>query len=166
MPQYFPTGYNPTYGYAHPYMSQPYPTSYSYTQNPVGQTVQNAQPTQQMTPPTIRAEIIQVEDQQVVDNYPVAAGCTQMFMSKDDKFIFIKTAYPNAPYDLTVYEKKDKPKQEPVIQSSIDTDKFITRDEFENRINDILKSQKPYKHKNYDKSTQPQTQVREDVQNG
>ena len=163
MPQYFPTGYNPTYGYANPYMSQPYPPSYNYTQNPVGQTVQNAQPTQQMTPPTIRAEIIQVEDRQAVENYPVAAGCTQMFMSKDDRFIFIKTAFPNAPYELVEYEKQNK--KTSANANTVDTDIFITRDEFESRLNELMNKQKPYKHKNYDKP-QPQTPVREDVQNG
>lgn len=161
MPQYFPTGYNQTYGYGttYPFPTQTYP-SYNYTQNPVGQTVQNVQPTQQMTPPTIRAEIIQVEDRQVVENYPVAAGITQMFMSKDDKFIFIKTAFPNAPYELVVYEKQAK--VEPAVQNSLDADKFVTRDEFESRITEILNKQKSYKHK-YDK---PAPVVREDVQNG
>lgn len=159
MPQYFPTGYNPTYGYANPYMSQPYPPSYNYTQNPVGQTVQNAQPTQQMTPPTIRAEIIQVDGEQSVKDYPVAAGCTQMFMSKDDKFIFIKTAFPNAPYELVVYEKQDKPT---TPDPKIDTSEFVTRDEFESKITELMNRQKSYKHKNYDKPIA----VREEVQNG
>jgi len=149
MPQYFPTGYNPTYGYGtqYPFPTQTYP-SYNYTQNPVGQTVQNVQPTQQMTPPTIRAEIIQVEDRQAVENYPVAAGITQMFMSKDDKFIFIKTAFPNAPYELVVYEKQAKVESKPV--STVDTDKFVTRDELEQRLSEIVNRKQNYK-KNYDK---------------
>ena len=163
MPQIFPTGYNPTYGYGTPYPfpNQTYsPQQYTYTQP----NVQNGQQAQQMTPPTIRAEIIQVENRQIVENYPVAAGCTQMFMSKDDKFIFIKTAFPNAPYELVEYEKKTK--SEPVAQNqnTIDTDKFVTRDEFESRITEIMNKQKSYKHKNYDKPI-PAT-VREDVQNG
>lgn len=164
MPQYFPTGYTPTYGYSNPYAGQLYPQNYTYGQNQSGQNVQNTNPMpQQMTPPTIRAEIIQVENEQAARDYPVAAGMTQMFMSKDDKFIFIKTAFPNAPYDLEIYEKKAKKEPEPV--ANIDTDKFVTRDEFENRINELLAKQKSYKHKSYEKYDKT-NQVREDVQNG
>lgn len=164
MPQYFPTGYSPTYGYPSPYTGQSYSQTYGYGQSQNNQPVQNVNPApQQMTPPTIRAEIIQVENEQAARDYPVAAGMTQMFMSKDDKFIFIKTAFPNAPYDLVIYEKQAKKEPEPVV--NIDTDKFVTRDEFENRINELLAKQKSYKHKSYEKYDKA-NQVREDVQNG
>lgn len=159
MPQYFPTGYTPAYGYSNPYSGQTYTQNYNY-----GQNVQNTNPVpQQMTQPTIRAEIIQIENEQAVKDYPVAAGMTQMFMSKDDKFIFIKTAFPNAPYDLVVYEKQAK--VTPEEAQTIDTDKFVTRDEFESRINEILSKQKSYKHKYYEKHDKANP-VREDVQNG
>lgn len=138
-----------------------FPTNYPYMQ--YQQTPQYQQNTQQYTPPTVRAEIIQVEDRQAVENYPVAAGCTQMFMSKDDRFIFIKTAFPNAPYELIEYEKQNK--KTSANTNTVDTGIFITRDEFESRLSELMNKQKPYKHKNYDKA-QPQTPVRGDVQNG
>lgn len=165
MQQYFPTGYTSTYGYSNPYNGQTYPQNYIYGQNQSGQTVQNGNSmSQQMTPPTIRAEIIQVENEQAAKDYPVAAGMTQMFMSKDDKFIFIKTAFPNAPYEMVVYEKQIKMTQE--SSPTINTDNFVTRDEFESRINEILSKQKTYKHKNYEKYDKSANSVREDVQNG
>ena len=115
---YFPTGYQP-------YMPQFQP----YQQTQPIQT-----PPQQMTPPTIHAEIVQVEGEQEAKNYPVAAGGTQMMMSKDDENIFIKTAYANAPAQRIVYKKC-----EPIQEPTIDTSTFITREEFEKRINEITR---------------------------
>ena len=113
MPNYFPTGYQP-------YV--PYPQYQSYTQQP-----------QQYTPPTIRAEIIQVGDEQEVQNYPLAAGATQMFMSKDDKCIFIKTAYANSPAQIVRYTKGEP---EPPVE-------YVTREELDRRLNGIIEKFKP-----------------------
>lgn len=110
-----------------------YPTGYPYFQPQQPQQYQMQQNNQmQMTPPTIHAEIVQVEGENEAKNYPVAAGCTQMFMSKDDMHIYIKTAYANAPAQLIVYNKS-----EPIIEPQIDLNSFITRDEFEKRINEL-----------------------------
>lgn len=110
MYNYFPTGY------------QPYQYQQSYQQTPQYQ--------QQYTPPTIRAEIIQVGDEQEVQNYPLAAGATQMFMSKDDKCIFIKTAYANSPAKIVRYNREE-PKTEPPVE-------YVTREELDRRLNGII----------------------------
>ena len=110
MANYFPTGYQP-------YI--PYPQYQSYAQQP-----------QQYTPPTIRAEIIQVGDEQEVQNYPLAAGATQMFMSKDDKYIFIKSAYANSPAQIVRYNREE-PKTEPPVE-------YVTREELDRRLNGII----------------------------
>lgn len=110
---YFPASY-PTYN---PYLSQPY---------------QTAPQTQQYTPPTIHAEIVQVNGEQEVKDYPLAAGATQMFMSKDDSCIFIKTAYANSPAQITTYCKT-----EPVVEPQPD---YITREEFEKRLEEFFNS--------------------------
>ena len=109
MYNYFPTGYQP-------YQYQP---QYAQSQQP-----------QQYTPPTIRAEIIQVSDEQEVQNYPLAAGATQMFMSKDDKCIFIKTAYANSPAQIVRYNREE-PKTEPPVE-------YVTREELDKRLNGII----------------------------
>lgn len=103
-----------------------FPTNYPYMQ--YQQTPQYN--TQQYTPPTIRAEIIQVGDEQEVQNYPLAAGATQMFMSKDDKCIFIKTAYANSPA-LIVRYNREEPKTEPPVE-------YVTREELDRRLNGII----------------------------
>lgn len=110
---YFPASY-PTYN---PYLSQPQ---------------QYQQPQQQYTPPTIHAEIVQVNGEQEVKDYPLAAGATQMFMSKDDSCIFIKTAYANSPAQITTYCKT-----EPVVEPQPD---YITREEFEKRLEEFFNS--------------------------
>lgn len=87
-----------------------------------------------MTPPTIRAEIIQVGTEAEAANYPVAAGGTQMMMLRDDSAICIKSAFANGQSSLTVYERRAQKPQ----QNSPD---FITRDEFEQRLREIMITQ-------------------------
>ena len=110
-----------------------FPTNYPYMQ--YQQTPQYQQ--NQYTPPTIRAEIIQVGDEQEVQNYPLAAGATQMFMSKDDKYIFIKTAYANSPAQIVRYNREE-PKTEPPVE-------YVTREELDRRLNGIIEKFKPKK---------------------
>lgn len=110
-----------------------FPTNYPYMQ--YQQTPQYQQ--NQYTPPTIRAEIIQVGDEQEVQNYPLAAGATQMFMSKDDKCIFIKTAYANSPAQIVRYNREE-PKTEPPVE-------YVTREELDRRLNGIIEKFKPKK---------------------
>lgn len=115
--------YAPQYqNYGQPAYQQPQPNQ-----------IQNQVPNGGYTPPTIHADIIQVENQTEAGNYPVAAGCTQMMMSKDDKQIYIKTAYSNAPYQLIVYNRA-----EPVEETKVDMNNFVTRDEFEKRLNEVI----------------------------
>ena len=111
-----------------------FPTSYTpYNIYPTQQTQQYAPQTQQYTqpqysPPTIRAEIIQVSDEAEVQNYPLAAGATQMFMSKDDKYIFIKTAYTNSPAQVITYSKGE---QKPPVE-------YVTKEELDKRLSDMM----------------------------
>lgn len=103
---YFPTGY-----------PQFYP---QYPQQP--------QPQQQMmTPPTIRAEIVQVSNKQEAVNFPVGAGQTQMMIAKDDSAIYIKTAFANGQANLDEYIKKPPEPEKPPVD-------YVTREEFEQRL--------------------------------
>ena len=58
-----------------------------------------------MTPPTIHAEIVQVDGEQAATQYPVGAGASQMMMARDESAIFVKTGTPNG-YTLDVYERR------------------------------------------------------------
>jgi hypothetical protein len=106
----FPVGYNQM----NPQQFQ----QYGY-QIPQVQPVQNQpiQAQQSMTPPTIRAEIIQLPEDEI-DRYPMAAGTSQMFMTTDDGHIIIKSMYQNGQYDKTYYDKRPPAPPAPVFDPS------------------------------------------------
>ena len=125
--------YNPGF----PVGYQPYQMPF-YGQAPYQQQTQPQQAQQPMTPPTIRAEIVQVDNEQVAANYPVAVGTPQMMMTKDDKYIYVKTAYANGQSQLDIYEKRPpKPKEAPVDMSA-----YVTRDELEKRLSGITEARR------------------------
>ena len=126
----FPVGYPQMY----------YPQQYQYQNMQTAQMPVNQQ-SQMMTPPTIHAEIIQVDDEAAVDRFPMAAGATQMFGTKDERFFFIKQMFPNGQYNKVCYERKDQqPEQTP---------HYVTWEELEQRLaemNTKPKREKEEKH--------------------
>ena len=69
---------------------------------------QQIQPQQNMMP-VIQTSIIQVNDVDDVDKYQIANGQSQMFISKDDSKIYIKSATANGTA-VEVYAKQPAPK--------------------------------------------------------
>lgn len=122
----FPVGYQQFYPQ---YAQQPQYMQQSTQQQP------QQQQQQMMTPPTIHAEILQVDSEQSAENYPVAAGASQMMIRKDDGEIYVKTAYANGQSRLDVYVKRPEKPAKPVF----DPDAYITKDELENRLNRLIK---------------------------
>lgn len=86
---------------------------------------------QAFTPPTIRAEIIQADNEQMIINYPVGAGQSQMFMLRDDSAIYIKSAAANGQTSIAVYQRKAQEQADP----------YITRAEFEQRLKEVLNNE-------------------------
>lgn len=82
---------------------------------------------QSMTPPTIHADIIQVENEQEAENYSVAVGAVQMMMAKDDSAIFIKSAYPNSQYRLDIYRKE-------LVRPEKSVADFVTKNELDEAL--------------------------------
>ena len=123
----FPVGYQP----AQIYYPQPYQQPLQQIQQTAPMPVQ-----QQMTPPTIHAEIVQVDSEQAAENYPLAVGASQMMIAKDDSAIFVKSMYANGQYNFEVFAKRPKAPRRP----EIDPDIYITRDEFESRLQAILEA--------------------------
>lgn len=115
---------------------QYYPQQFQYPQqNMQPQNIQQSNQ-QLMTPPTIHAEIVQIGNDDEAIGFPVGAGQSQMMMTRDDSAIFIKTAYANGQSALVKYTReKVKP------QENVNAD-YITREEFENRIAEIMKTRK------------------------
>ena len=115
-------------GFLNPYLPNNYnPYSQQY-QQPV------LQP-QNFSMPTIRAEIVQINgDREEAENYPVPTGGTQMMINKAEDKIFIKTVYANNQHKVDVFLKQPiAPEQSPP-----DFDSFVTREELEKRLAELI----------------------------
>lgn len=127
------------YGFPATYQSvNPYQQYQNQFQQNFQQPVQNQQfqPAQQsLTPPTIHAEIIQIDGgRKEVENYPVNAGCSQMFISKDEQTIFIKSVLANGQYTIDEYQKKEpEPEQETNLLEN-----YVTIDMLNSRLNELV----------------------------
>ena len=101
---------------------------------------QMQQPQQMMTPPTIRAEIIQVDNEEAAANYPVGAGASQMMIAKDDSAIYVKSANANG-YVLDVFTKRPPA---PPAPKFIPED-YVRKDELEKLIAAMVTAKKEEK---------------------
>ena len=84
--------------------------------------------TQTMTP-YIDARMLQVNSEAEAEAYQLAAGASQLFYTADRNTFIIKEQ-GKAGYNLMIYDRRQpKPKAPP-----IDPARFVTRDEFEQRL--------------------------------
>ena len=119
-----------------------FPTTYQpYTYQPYNQlgTQMPSANQQSMTPPTIRAEIVQVDNEDAANAYPVGVGTSQMMIAKDDSAIYVKTALANGQATLDVFVKRPRTPQKPPVN----LDDYVTRAELESRLEAILRPEKP-----------------------
>lgn len=135
--QTFPQGYPMTQNAAfaqqmaqaafqQPNMQQPVPGTQMSPAN---------QPAPMMTPPTIRAEIIQIDDEgweNYVDRFPLGPGASQMFMTRSEGKIIIKSMGQTGPLPLVIFDKR--PPEPPA--PTFDPEQYMRRDEAEQYIND------------------------------
>lgn len=131
----FPVGYQPMQFY--PNYQNPYQQQFvqpQMQQQPMQQTMQQ-QSAPSMTPPTVHADIVQVENRDSAERYPVAAGASQMMISRDETMIFVKTANASG-YALDVFVKQKPEPKKPEINLS----DYVTREEFEARLADVRKA--------------------------
>lgn len=139
---YYPTAY-PQYGYQQTVQPMQ-PISPAQSGQP--QTVQQ-QTAQTLTPPVIHTDIIQVQDRQAVVDYPLAVGVSQMFMTRDEKAIYVKSTYANSEPTITDYIRKAP---EPIRTApEIDLHNYVTWDSLEKRLSELImphsEQQKPKK---------------------
>lgn len=99
------------------------------------QTIQ-AQP-HQMTPPTIRAEIIQVDSPEAIDRCSQNPGTTQMYMTKDEQNIIVRTKLANGEHTDVVYDKRPPAPPEPKLNPA----DYVRRDELSSLIAEMIKEQ-------------------------
>lgn len=127
-PQYIP---QPVMPYQQTAQMIPQPQQMQPTQ------MSGANQPQTFTPPTIRAEIIQVDDEKAAAAFPVGAGSSQMMITKDESAIFIKSATANGQTTLDVYDKRPPAPPAPTFNPG----EYVRKDELEVLISAALASQ-------------------------
>lgn len=127
----FPVGYQPATPQLNPYQYQQYQNQQYQGYQPQ----QSAQAQQTLTPPTIHAEIIQIDGgRKEVESKPVNVGCSQMFMAKDEQAIYIKSQYANGQFSVCEYRRQD-PEQEKPEDPLKD---YVTIDMLNSRLKELL----------------------------
>ena len=138
-PQGYPMAQQPAYGQQQmvgTQMSLPAQQQLSTTQ----MSGANQPAAQMMTPPTIRAEIIQVDDdswETYVERFPLGPGASQMFMTKGEGNIIIKSMGQTGPLPLTIYDKRPPEPPAPMF----DPEKYVRKDELEMLVSAAMAAQ-------------------------
>jgi len=115
-----------------PFQDPAYMRAYSQQNQPAQQTQQ-----QGLTPPTIRAEIVQVDSLDAIDRFPMAAGTSQMFMTKDEAAIVVRSMYANGQHNDDIYDKRPPAPPAPTLNPA----DYVRKDELEALIADALQAQ-------------------------
>lgn len=90
---------------------------------------QQAAQSQSMTPPTIRADIIQIAAPDEVDRYQQQPGTSQMFITRDETCIIIREQGQSG-YSLAHYDKRPPDPAKPTMDPSM----YVTWDKLEERL--------------------------------
>lgn len=159
------------YQYQTPNAFQAYPTNYYDYQNryyPPIQPVQNVPMQQQQVQQTQQPQTQPVNQQSVTPSvvqrnigtginwvqgeagaksYYVPSGQTMMLMDSESDVFYIKMVDANGvPLPLRIFDYKERKNTVAQPQNSnIDMSMFITREEFNQRINDLIQSSQPVK---------------------
>lgn len=95
------------------------------------------QDTQQgLTPPTIRAEIVQVDSMEAIDRFPMAAGTSQMFMTKDERNIVIRSMYANGQHSDKIFDERPPAPPAPTLNPS----DYVRKDELQALIAEAMQN--------------------------
>ena len=105
----------------------------AYSQNQPAQGQQNQQG---LTPPTIRAEIVQVDSMDAIDRFPMAAGTSQMFMTKDEANIVVRSMYANGQHSDDIYDKRPPAPPAPTLNPA----EYVRKDELQAMISELLQA--------------------------
>lgn len=120
---------------------QMYPT---YNYNPQSLTQPVIQQPQPLTQPVNDTGILWVQGEAGAKSWAVAPGKSVMLMDSESNTFYIKSSDNSGmPMPLRIFDYKERTEQ--VVQSSaiqhqeIDTSKFVTWDDLDKRLNEILK---------------------------
>lgn len=98
---------------------------------------QQAPQQQRMTPPTIHAEIIQIDNLEGMNQHPVAPGASQMFMTKDEQIIAVRNMYDRGQYSDDIYDKRPPEPPAPTLNPA----EYVRKDELQAMIAELLQAQ-------------------------
>lgn len=113
----------------------------------------NYVPQQQLTQPVVQPQLTQpvndtgilwVQGEAGAKSWAVAPGKSVMLMDSESSTFYIKSSDNSGmPMPLRIFDYKERTEQivqSPAIQhSEIDTSKFVTRDELDKRLDELLK---------------------------
>lgn len=110
------------------------------------QPVQYVQPQMQQPVAQQNTGIIWVQGEAGAKAYPVANGNSVLLMDSERSYFYIKTTDASGipqPIRRFKYEEETEKKEVAPVVPSIDTSKFITREEFEERFATLKEQPKP-----------------------
>lgn len=126
---YFPTGYNP-YGYQP--VTAPFDGSQQYGQP-------NIQPRQNQP----QNSLIWVQGEAGAKAYPVAPNTTVQLWDSENQIVYLKSADASGMPSMKIldYTIRDSTAQGNALQKQpqVDLSDYVTRDEFEKRISEMMK---------------------------
>ena len=114
-----------------PYQDPAYVRAYGQQNQQHGQ-----QQGQSLTPPTIRAEIVQVDTLDAIDRFPMAAGTSQMFMTKDEQNIVVRSMYANGQHNDEIYDKRPPAPPAPTLNPA----EYVRKDELQAILSELLQA--------------------------
>lgn len=98
---------------------------------------QDSRSRQMLTPPTIRAEIVQVDDLPAIDRFPMAAGTSQMFITRDESNIVVRSMYANGQHTDDIYDRRPPAPPAPTLNPA----EYVRKDELQALITEALHAQ-------------------------
>lgn len=101
--------------------------------------------------------LIWVQGIEAMKSYPVAPGQSVLLMDSESNCFGIKTVDTSGmPLPLRIFDYKERTGQQtqPAPAPQIDTSAFITREEFESRIAEIIPKRKPTKNEGVEKNAE------------
>ena len=114
-----------------------YPGTYTAPIVPNNHTSAPVPPTQQNT------SFIWVQGEAAARAYMVGAGQSVLLMDSESDVFYIKSADNSGmPLPLRIFDYKERV-EEPQTQTAVQTDRFITREEFEERIAQLFPAPAP-----------------------
>lgn len=117
-----------------PYQDPAYIRAYGQQGQQQGQQLAHGQ---MLTLPTIDAKIIQVDDMGAIDRVTITPGAPQMFWTKDEHTIVVRTMYANNQHSDRVW--KEQPPEPPA--PTLNPADYVRKDELQAILSELLQAQ-------------------------